>query len=70
LESFLPEKLDRADGLSGGLTGYLLFALEMDAILADLFGIEQVGGFAEVFAQLAQATPVGLFGAGLDGQQF
>jgi hypothetical protein len=69
LEGFLPEKLDGADGLGGGGTGELLFVLEVDAILADLLRIKQVGGFTEVFAQLAQATPVGLFGAGLDGQE-
>jgi hypothetical protein len=44
--------------------------LEMDAILAELLGGDEVGGFAVKLAQLAQAGEVGLFGAGADGQEF
>ncbi len=37
-EGFFPEQFDGADGLSAGLAGDFLVRLEMDAILADVFG--------------------------------
>ena len=43
--------------------------LEMDAVLAELLGGDQVGGFAVELAELAEAGVVGLFGAGADGQE-
>jgi hypothetical protein len=43
--------------------------LEMDAILAEVFGREQVGRFAVVLAELADARGVGLLGARADGQE-
>lgn len=42
-ESFLPEDFEGADGLGGSLAGNLLNRLEMDAILADLLGGDQLG---------------------------
>jgi hypothetical protein len=43
--------------------------LEVDAILAELLGRNEVGGFAIVFAELAQTGVIGLLGAGADGQE-
>ena len=37
-ERFFPEQLDGADGLSAGLAGYFFVGLEMNAILANVFG--------------------------------
>jgi hypothetical protein len=42
---------------------------EVDAILADVLGAEQIGGFAVELAQLADTSVIGLFGAGADGQE-
>ena len=69
LEGFLPEQFDRADGLGGSLAGDLLVDLEMDAILADLFGRDQVGRAGVELAELAHTGVVSLFGAGADRQE-
>jgi hypothetical protein len=69
-EGFLPEDFDGADGLGGSLAGDFLFALEVDAILADVLRGDEVGRFAAELAQLADAGEVGLFGARADGQEF
>jgi len=68
-EGFLPEELDGAEGLGGGLAGDLLDGLEMEEVLAELFGANLVGRSVEVFAQLTNAGEVSLFGAGADGQE-
>ena len=70
VESFFPEEFDGADSLGAGLACDFLYRLEMDAILAEVFGREQIGGFAVELAQLADAGVIGLFGAGADGQEF
>jgi len=41
VESFFPEKLDGAEGLSAGLAGDLLGGFEMNEVLAELFGGDQ-----------------------------
>jgi hypothetical protein len=41
----------------------------MDAILAEVFGREQVGGFAVMLAELPDAGVIGLFSAGADWQE-
>ena len=69
-QGFFPEDFDGTDGLGAGLAGDLLVGLEMDAILADVFGGEQLGGFAAELPELADAGVVGLFGAWADGQEF
>ncbi len=69
LKGFLPEELEGAQSLGGGLAGELLGGLEMEEILAEIFGREEVGGPIEVFAQLADAGPVAALGAGLEGQK-
>ena len=68
-EGFFPEQFDGADGLRAGLAGDLLVGLEMDAILADLFGRKQLGGFGVMLTELADARVIGLFGAWTDGQE-
>jgi hypothetical protein len=69
VEGFFPEQFDGADGLSAGLAGDLLAGLEVDAILADLFGAKQLGGLAVKLTELADARVIGLFGAWADGQE-
>ena len=69
LEGLFPEQFDRADGLSAGLTGDLLVGLEMDAVLANVFGGKKLGGFTVELTELTQASVIGLFGAGADGQE-
>ena len=70
VQSFLPKQLDGADGLSAGLAGDVLMALEMDAVLANLLGADQLGRFAIELTELAEAGVIGLFGARADGQKF
>jgi len=43
--------------------------LKVDAVLAELFGRDQVGGFVVVLAELADTGVVGLLCAGADGQE-
>ena len=69
-EGFFPEQFEGADGLGAGLAGDLFMGLEVDAILAEVFGREQVGGFAVELADLAHAGVIGLLGARADGQEF
>jgi hypothetical protein len=69
VQGFFPEELDGADGLGAGLTGDLLVGLEVDAVLADILGREQVGGFAVELAELAETGVIGLLGARADGQE-
>ena len=66
-EGFLPEEFESADNLSARLAGDFLLTLEMDAILAKLFGADEVGGFVVELAELADAGVIGLFGARADG---
>ena len=69
-EGLFPEELEGADDLRGSLAGDLLFGLEMDAVLAELLGRNQVGRFGVELTELAQAGEVGLLGAGADGEEF
>ena len=69
VEGLFPEELEGTDGLGAGLAGDLLVGLEMDAVLADVFGREQVGRFGVKLTELAEAGVIGLFGAWADGQQ-
>ena len=69
VESFLPEELDGANGLGAGLAGDFLVGLEVNAVLANVFGGEQVGGLVVELADLAKAGEIGLFGAQTNGQE-
>jgi hypothetical protein len=55
--------------LGGGLAGDLLEGLEVDAVLADFFGRDQLRRAVVVLAELADTGVISLLGAGLDGQQ-
>ena len=68
-ESFFPEQFDGADGLGAGLAGDLFVGLEVDAILTNLLGRDQVRRLAVELAELANAGVVSLFGARADGQE-
>ena len=69
-EGFLPEELDGAQGLGGSLAGDLLDAFEVDEILTQLLGRDEVRSGMEMFGPLANAGEVGLLSARGDGQQF
>ena len=69
LEGLFPEELEGADDLGGGLAGDLLVRLEMDAILAEFLGGDQVGRAVIMLAELTDTGQVGLFGAGAEGQE-
>ncbi len=69
-QAFLPEKLDRAQGLGGGLAGDFLDALEMDEVLAQLLGRDQVRSGLEILGPLANTGEVGLLGARGNRQEF
>jgi hypothetical protein len=68
-QGFFPEDFDGADGLGAGLAGYFFVLLEVDAVLAEVFGREQVRGLVVMLAELADTGVVSLFGARADGQQ-
>jgi len=68
-EGFLPEQLEGTDDLGAGLAGNLLLHLEMDAVLAELLGGDQLGGPGIELTELAKAGGVCLLGAGADGQE-
>ena len=68
-EGLFPEELEGANDLGAGLAGEFPFGLEMDAILAELLGRDEVGGFAVELAELADAGRIGCFGARRDGQE-
>jgi hypothetical protein len=44
-------------------------ALEVDAVLANLLGTDQLGGFIVELTELADTGVVSLFGARADGQE-
>jgi len=69
VERFFPEQFNGANGLRAGLTGDLFVGLEMEAILADFFGRDQVGRLGVELAELAEAGVIGLLGARTDGQE-
>ena len=68
-EGFFPKELDRAESLSGSLPGELLLGLEMEEVLAELFGRDQVGRFVEELAEFEDAGPVTEHGAFGQGEQ-
>jgi hypothetical protein len=68
-EGLFPEELEGADDLGGSLAGDFLLGLEMDAVLAELLGANQIGRFGVELTELTKAGKVGLFGAGADGEE-
>ncbi len=69
LEGLLPEELDGAEGLGGTLAGEAALGFQIDEVLAEFFGAEQVGRAAEVFGELPHTGPVTLLAARLKRQQ-
>ena len=70
-EGFFPKELDRAEGLGGGLSGDLLLNLEVQEVLAEFLGRDQVGGFAVELAEFEDAGPItqdAAFGQGEQAQ--
>ena len=68
-QGFFPEELDGADGLGAGLPGDFFVLLEMDAVLAEVFGREQVRRLVVMLAELPDTGVIGLLGARADGQE-
>ena len=68
-EGLFPEELEGADDLGGSLAGDFLYGLEMDAVLAELLGRNQVGRFGIELTELPEAGKIGLFGAGAEGEE-
>ena len=68
-EGFFPEELEGANDLGARLAGDLLVGFEMDAVLAELLGGNQVWGLAVKLAELADPGVIGRFGARADGQK-
>jgi hypothetical protein len=69
LEGFLPKEFDGADRLGGGLTGEAALGFEVEEVLAEFLGRDQVGRLIEVLTELTDAGPVAFLGAGQQGQQ-
>jgi hypothetical protein len=49
--------------------GYRLFAAGGEAVLTELLGGDEVRGFVEILADVADGVRVSRFGAGADGQE-
>jgi hypothetical protein len=58
LEGFFPEELEGANDLGAGLAGDLLVRLEMDAILAELLGGDQLRRLDVILTELADASQI------------
>jgi hypothetical protein len=69
LEGFLPEELDGADRLGGGLAGEAAFGFEMEEVLAEVLGRDQVGRLGVMLTELTDAGPVAFLGAGQQGEE-
>ena len=69
LERFFPEDFEGANGLGARRAGDLLVGLEMNAILTDLLGGNQLGRFGVELTELADAGVVRRLGARADGQE-
>lgn len=68
-KSFLPEEFDGAQRLGGGLAGDFLTALEVDEVLAEFLGRDEIGRFGIELGELTKAGKVGVLSAGLDTDQ-
>ena len=68
-EGFLPEELDRAEGLGGGLAGDPFDGFEVEEVLADVFGGELIGGLMVELAELADVGVVGFHRPGAEGEK-
>jgi len=62
-QAFLPKEFDGAKGLGRSLAGDFLDALEMNEVLAQLLGRDQVRSGLEILSPLANTGQVSLLGA-------
>ena len=68
-EGLLSEELDGAQRLGGALAGEVPLSLQIDEVLAQFLGADQVGRTVEVLGELTHAGPVTVLAAGLERQQ-
>jgi hypothetical protein len=68
-QALFPKKLNRAEGLRRCLAGDLLDALEVDEILAQLLGRDEVWRGVEMLGPLADTGQISLLGARGDGHE-
>ena len=68
-EGFFPEELEGANDLGAGLAGNLLVGLEVDAILAELLGGDQLRRFGVVLTELTDAGQISFAGARTERQE-
>ena len=64
-----PKEFNRAKGLGGGLAGDFLDALEVDEILAQLLGRDEVWSRLEMLGPLTNTGQVSLLGARGNGHE-
>jgi len=69
LEGFFPEELEGANHLGAGLAGDLLVGLEMNAILAELLGGDQLRRFDVMLTELTDTGEISLTGAETQRQE-
>ncbi len=69
LEGFFPEELESANDLGAGLAGDLLVGLEMDAILAELLGGDQLRRFDVMLTELTDTGQISFAGAETQRQE-
>ena len=68
-QAFLPKQFNGAKGLGGSLAGNLLDALQIDEILAQLLGADQVWSDLEILSPLANTGQISLLSARGNGQE-
>ena len=69
VEGFFPEKFEGADDLGAGLAGDPLVRLEVDAILAELLGGDQLRRLDVMLTELTNTGQISLFGARAERQE-
>ena len=69
LEGFFPEQFDGAEGLGGRLAGEAAVGLEMEEVLAEFLGRDEVGRLGVALTELTDAGPVAFLGAGQEGEE-
>ena len=69
VEGLFPEELEGANDLRAGLAGDLLVGLEMDAILAELLGGDQLRRFAVMLTELTDTGQISFLGARTQRQE-
>ena len=68
-QGFLPKQFDRAKGLGGSLARDFLDTLQIDEILPQLLGADQVWSRLEILGPVANTGQVSFLGARGNGQK-